>query len=549
MGRERGAFPNAEPAVRYRDNGHEAEAKTPADPQPPARDMAHFVEDLRSRKEAARNTAQEIETQHAKRRLTARERIEYLFDPDTFCETDSLVKPRYDGYIGGKSSRPGDGVVTGYGLVNGRYVCVAAQDAAVLGGSLGEMHANKIVKVIRMALTYGYPVVALNDSGGARIQEGVDSLAGYAKLFDANCEASGVIPQISVIMGPCAGGAVYSPGLTDFVFMTENSYMFITGPDVVKAVMREEISQQDLGGGTIHSQQSGVCHFLAHDDQECLSQVVRLLSFLPDNNMDCAPYSVPSDDPDRLVPELADIVPVDPHRPYDVRQVIRLVLDDGDFFEVHSMWAENLVVGFGRLNGHVVGLVANQPLVLAGCIDIQASIKAARFIRTCDAYNIPVITLQDVPGFLPGKDQEYRGIIRNGARMIYAYSEATVPKLMVILRKSYGGAYCVMSSKGLRGDLLYAWPNAEIAVMGAEGAVNILFRNQIRAAENQEEQRRELVREYEERFNNPYVAAARGLIDEVIEPAQTRRVLARALELTIPKRECHTLKKHGISPM
>ncbi len=521
----------------------------PQSPAEPARDMQYYVEQLRTRQAKGRGTPKEVETQHNKKRLTARERIEALFDPNSFCEVDSLVLPRYEKYLGDKSSREGDGVVIGYGTIGGRYVCAAAQDAAVMGGSLGEMHANKIVKIMKMALTYGYPFIALNDSGGARIQEGVDSLAGYAKLFDANCEASGIIPQLSVVMGPCAGGAVYSPALTDFVFMTENSFMFITGPDVVKAVMNEEISQEELGGGLVHSQQSGVCHFLAQDDVQCLALVRQLLSYLPSNNQDCPPYVTPHDDPDRLCPELEDIVPADPHKPYDVRDVITHIVDDGEFMEIHSMWAQNMVVGFARVNGNVVGIVANQPLVLAGCIDIGASIKGARFIRTCDAYNIPIITLQDVPGFLPGKDQEYRGIIRNGARMIYAYSEATVPKLMVILRKSYGGAYCMMSSKGLRGDLLYAWPNAEIAVMGAEGAVNILFRKEIQSSANQEERRKQLVREYETKFNNPYVAAARGLIDEVIEPAQTRKVLARALELTLPKRECHLQKKHGISPM
>lgn len=402
---------------------------------------------------------------------------------------------------------------------------------------------------MRMALQYGCPFVALNDSGGARIQEGVDSLGGYARIFDANCEASGVVPQISVILGPCAGGAVYSPALTDFVFMTENSYMFITGPDVVRAVMQENVSFEELGGGLIHSQESGVCHFLAKDDRECLAQVRTLLTYLPGNNQEDPPYVRPLDDPERRCPELAQIVPTDPHKPYDVRQVIGSVVDDGRFLEVHRLWAENMVVGFARLNGWVVGIVANQPMVLAGCIDIKASIKATHFIRICDAYNVPIITLQDVPGFLPGKDQEYGGIIRNGARLIYAYSEATMPKLMVILRKSYGGAYCVMSSKGLRGDLLYAWPNAEIAVMGAEGAVNILFRNELKAAPDPAVRRKELVQDYERKFNNPYVAAARGLIDDVIEPADTRRILIKSLELTLSKRERHVARKHGISPM
>ncbi|NDJ59878.1 MAG: acyl-CoA carboxylase subunit beta [Chloroflexi bacterium] len=510
--------------------------------------MDFYLDDLRERRGIAEGTAKDADKQHAKGRLTARERIDILFDPGTFDEIDSLVLPRAEAYLGGKASRYGDGVVTGFGLINGRHVGVASQDASVMGGSLGEMHANKIVKVMRMSLQYGCPFIALNDSGGARIQEGVDSLGGYARIFDANCEASGVIPQLSVIMGPSAGGAVYSPALTDFVFMTQNSYMFITGPDVVRSVMQEDISQEELGGGQMHSQESGVCHFLTGDDRDCLTKVRALLSYLPSNNQEDPPYVRPVDDPARRNPELEQVVPTDPYKPYDVRQVITSLVDDGRFFEVHQLWAENMVVGFARLNGWVVGIVANQPMVLAGCIDIKASIKAAHFIRICDAYNVPIITLQDVPGFLPGKDQEYGGIIRNGARMIYAYSEATVPKLMVILRKSYGGAYCVMSSKGLRGDLLYAWPNAEIAVMGAEGAVNILFRSELKSADDPNARRQELVEDYERKFNNPYVAASRGLIDEVIEPRDTRRTLIRGLELTLSKRERHVPRKHGISP-
>lgn len=514
-----------------------------------ARDMKSHIADLHRRQSEAEGSEKDAARQHVKNRLTARERIDLLLDPGTFTEIDTLVKPRYETYPGGKSSRLGDGVVTGFGLINGRRAVVASQDASVMGGSLGEMHANKIVKAMRMALTYGCPFIAINDSGGARIQEGVDSLGGYARIFDMNCEASGVIPQISLIMGPCAGGAVYSPALTDFVFMTGNSYMFITGPNVVKAVMQEDVSFEELGGGLMHSQESGVCHFLTGDDRECLDRVRTLLSYLPGNNQDDPPYVPPLDDAQRSVAELEKIVPTDPHKPYDVRQVISAIVDDGRFFEVHQLWAENIVVGFARLNGYVVGIVANQPLVLAGVIDIKASIKATHFIRICDAYNVPIITLQDVPGFLPGKEQEFGGIIRNGARLIYAYSEATVPKLMVILRKSYGGAYCVMSSKGLRGDLLYAWPNAEIAVMGAEGAVNILFRREVQAADNPDERQQQLVEEYETKFNNPYVAAARGLIDDVIEPRETRRILIKSLELTLSKRERRTPRKHGISPM
>ncbi|MFN8443176.1 MAG: acyl-CoA carboxylase subunit beta [Caldilineaceae bacterium] len=511
--------------------------------------MESYIQKLRQRQAIAAGSEKEFEAQHKKGRLTARERIDLLFDPGSFNEIDTLVLPRYEKYSDGRSSRYGDGVITGYGTIQGRRVFVASQNPAVLGGSLGEMHANKIVKAMQMAIKYGCPFIALNDSGGARIQEGVDSLGGYARIFDANCEASGVIPQLSVILGPCAGGAVYSPALTDFVFMTENSYMFITGPEVVKAVMQENVSFDMLGGGLIHSKESGVSHFLSKDDAECLAKVRELLSYLPSNNQDDPPYIAPIDDLQRRCPELEELVPVDPHKPYDVRKVIASVVDDGRFCEIHELWAENMVVGFARLNGYVVGIVANQPMVLAGCIDIKASIKAAHFIRMCDSYNIPIITLQDVPGFLPGTNQEYGGIIRNGARMIYAYSEATVPKLMVILRKSYGGAYCVMSSKGLRGDLLYAWPNAEIAVMGAEGAVNVLFRKHVSEAADPEAERKRLVADYEQNFNNPYVAAARGLIDDVIEPRDTRRVLIQALELTLSKRERHIPKKHGNAPM
>ncbi len=511
--------------------------------------MEEYIRKLRELKAIASGGTKDAESQHKKGRLTAQERIDVLFDPDSFNEIDTLVQPRYESYMGGKQSRYGDGVITGFGLINGRRVFVAAQNAAVMGGSLGEMHANKIVKAMRMALDYGCPFIAINDSGGARIQEGVDSLGGYARIFDANCEASGVIPQISVIMGPCAGGAVYSPALTDFIFMTENSYMFITGPNVVKSVMQEDVSQEDLGGGLMHSKESGVSFFLDKDDHACLVRVRELLNYLPSNNQDDPPYVVPRDDPDRRCPELEQIVPTNPNQPYDVRQVIADIVDDGRFFEVRELWAENIVVGFARLNGWVVGLIANQPMVLAGTIDIKASLKAAQFIRLCDAYNVPIITLQDVPGFLPGTNQEAGGIIREGARMIYAYSEATVPKLMIILRKSYGGAYCVMSSKGLRGDLLYAWPNAEIAVMGAEGAVNILYTGELKAADDPAQRRSELTAEYQKKFNTPYIAAARGLIDDVIEPRDTRRVLIRALELTLSKRERHIPKKHGLAPM
>ena len=453
-----------------------------------------------------------------------------------------------ENYLGGKQSRLGDGIITGFGQINGRHVVVAAQDISVMGGTFGEMHSEKIVKGLRMAIKFGVPFIGLYDSGGARIQEGVDSLSGIARIFDANCEASGVIPQISAIMGTCAGGAVYSPALTDFVLMTETSYMFITGPDVVRAVMHEDLSLEELGGGVVHNVESGVSHFLASDDAECLARIRELLSYLPSNNQDDPPYIRPIDDAERHCPELEQIVPTNANKAYDIHKVIASIVDDGRFLEVHALWAQNIVIGFARLNGWVVGIVANQPMILAGCIDINAAVKASHFIRICDTYNIPIITLQDVPGFLPGKAQEYGGIIRNGSRMIYAYSEATVPKLLVVLRKSYGGAYCVMSSRGLRGDLLYAWPNSEFAVMGAEGAVNILFRNELKAHQDPKQRREELVSEFEGKFNTPYIAAARGLIDDVIEPAETRRVLIRGLELCLSKYERHMPKKHGISP-
>lgn len=511
--------------------------------------MDGYIRKLRELKASSANTPKEAETQHQKGRLTARERVDLLVDPGTFYEIDALVKPRYESYMGGKSSRLGDGVITGFAQVNGRHICLAAQDIAVMGGSFGEMHSEKIVKIIRMAIENGVPFVSMYDSGGARIQEGVDSLGGIARVFDANCEASGVIPQISAILGTCAGGAVYSPALTDFVLMTENSYMFITGPDVVKAVMQEDVSFAELGGGMVHNVESGVSHFLAKDDRQCLGMLRELLSYLPSNNQEDPPYMRPVDDPQRRCPELETIVPTNPYKPYDVREVIGSIVDEGRFMEVHALWAQNIVIGFARLNGWVVGIVANQPKVLAGTIDINAAVKASHFIRICDAYNIPIVTLQDVPGFLPGRQQEYGGIIRNGARMIYAYSEATVPKLMVVLRKSYGGAYCVMSSKGLRGDLLYAWPNAEFAVMGPEGAVNILFRAELKTAADPEAHRKKLEDGFREKFNTPYVAAERGLIDDVIEPRDTRWALIQGLEFCLSKREAHVPKKHGISPM
>lgn len=509
------------------------------------------IEELRRKRALSRSGGGEerVRKHHESGRKTAYERLELLLDPGSFRELDAFVEHRSTNFGMDKQKFLGDSVVTGWGTIDGRLVYVYSQDFTVMGGSLSEVHAAKICKVMDMAMKNGAPIIGLNDSGGARIQEGVESLAGYAEIFLRNTLASGVIPQISVIMGPCAGGAVYSPALTDFVIMVrDTSYMFITGPNVVKQVLNEDVTAEQLGGAVVHSTKSGVAHLVGDDETQALMLVRELLSFLPQNNMEDAPFSPTTDDPLRSDAELDTIIPDSPNKPYDMKVVIEKIVDDGYFFEIQPDFAANIVVGYARLGGHTVGIVANQPMVLAGCIDIKASIKAAHFIRICDTYNIPIITLQDVPGFLPGTNQEYGGIIRNGARMIYAYSEAVVPKLMIILRKSYGGAYCVMSSKGLRGDLLYAWPNAELAVMGAAGAVNILYRNEVKSAPDPEAKRRELVEEYQERFNNPYVAASRGLIDDVIEPRDSRRVLIKALEVTLSKRERHVPRKHGISP-
>jgi acetyl-CoA carboxylase carboxyltransferase component len=491
-----------------------------------------------------------IDRQHAKGKLTARERIEQLLDPATFRELDMFVAHRTVGFGMEEQKYLSDSVVTGWGKIDGRVVYVFSQDFTVFGGSLGEVHAEKVCKVMDLAIKNGAPVIGLNDSGGARIQEGVVSLAAYAYVFLRNVLASGVVPQISAIMGPCAGGAVYSPAMTDFILMVkETSFMHITGPDVIRTVTREDVTSEELGGAMVHNQKSGVAHFAAEDEEDGFYQIRKLLSYLPQNNMEDPPF-VPTDDPaDRGDEELDTLVPENPNKPYDMKEVIRRVVDDGDFFEVQAHWAQNIVVGFARLGGFSVGIVAQQPIILAGVLDIDSSTKAARFVRFCDCFNIPIITLEDVPGFLPGVTQEHGGIIRNGAKLLYAYCEATVPKITIITRKAYGGAYDVMSSKHIRGDISYAWPSAEIAVMGPEGAVNIIFRKQLAEAEDPEAERTRLVQEYRDTFANPYVAAARGYIDDVIEPHQTRARLIEALQMLQNKRDTNPPKKHGNIPL
>jgi propionyl-CoA carboxylase beta chain len=491
-----------------------------------------------------------MERQRSAGKLLARERVERLLDPGSFVELDRYVRHRESNF-GMLDRRPyGDAVVTGYGTIFDRKVFVFSQDFTVFGGSLSEVFAEKICKVMDLAAKYGCPVIGINDSGGARIQEGVVSLAGYAEIFWRNVQCSGVVPQISLVMGPCAGGAVYSPAITDFVLMVEgSSYMFITGPDVVKAVTGEEISFEELGGAATHAARSGVAHFIAPDEEACLEDARYLLSFLPQNNVDPPPYAVPSDPVEREDADLDTLIPDNPNKPYDMKTVIERVVDDGDFLEVHERWAENLVCGFARLGGHSVGVVGNQPRSLAGVLDIDSSVKGARFVRTCDAFNIPLVTFVDVPGFLPGTEQEWGGIIRHGAKLLYAYAEATVPKLAVITRKAYGGAYDVMSSKHIRADFNFAWPTAEVAVMGPEGAVNIIFRKELEGADDPEARRAELIAGYRERFANPYTAAERGYVDEVIEPRRTRPVLVDALETALTKREPRPKRKHGNIPL
>ncbi|HEX9122953.1 MAG TPA: acyl-CoA carboxylase subunit beta [Actinomycetota bacterium] len=523
--------------------------------QPPAVPVVTVeqrIEELRKRKAAMLDERRKeaVRKQHERGKLTARERIDLLFDKDSFQETDPLVAHRSHDFGMDRNRPPGDGVVTGYGTVDGRRAFAASQDFTVFGGSLGEVHAQKICKVLDLAMSTGSPFIQINDSGGARIQEGAASLAGYGYIFERNVRASGVIPQISVITGPCAGGAVYSPALTDFTFMVrETAHMFITGPDVIKTVTGEDVTFEELGGAMTHASRSGVASFVATDEEECLAMVRHLLSYLPSNNLEDPPSYAPVDDPERHDEGLTHLIPDSAREPYDMHEVIRRVMDDGDFFEVFPFWAMNIVVGFARLDGRTVGIVANQPKVLAGTLDIDSSEKASRFVRVCDAFNVPLVTFVDVPGFLPGTAQEFGGIIRRGAKLLYAFAEATVPRLTVITRKAYGGAYLVMNSKHLRADVSFAWPTAEIAVMGPDAAVNVVFKKEIEKAEDPVRRRGELIAEYERKFANPYVAAEWGYVDDVIEPAETRPRLIRALNMLATKREAVPARKHGNIPL
>ncbi len=510
------------------------------------------IEALRARREEAKKGGGEerIEKQHDRGKLTARERIDYFLDDGTFTEFDQFRTHRSHNFDMAEREVLGDGVVTGYGEVNGRTVFVFAHDFTVFGGSLGEVFAEKVTKVMDRAMETGAPVVGLNDSAGARIQEGIDSLAGYAEIFHRNQQASGVIPQISVVMGPCAGGAVYSPALTDFVMMVEDtSHMFITGPDVVETVTGEDVGFDELGGAKTHATESGVAQFTAADEKSALDDVGRLLSYLPQNNVEDPPRVEPWDDPERRDEDLADIVPGEPQKPYHMVHVVERVVDEGSFFEVGGSFARNLVVGFARLDGHAIGVVANQPRVNAGTLDIESSMKGARFVRFCDAFNIPILTFVDVPGFMPGTDQEHRGIIRHGAKLLYAFSEATVPLLTVITRKAYGGAYDVMASKHIGADVNYAWPTAEIAVMGPRGAINVLYSDELDKAENPEQRRDQLIEEYRDQFANPYTAADRGYVDDVLEPADTRPRLVSDLAMLRSKRKTNPDRKHGNIPL
>ncbi len=510
------------------------------------------LDELRRRHEAAEQGggADRRARQHREGKLSARERIELLLDEGTFEEVDKLVTHRCRDFGMDEQVVPGDGFVTGYGRIDGRLVYVFAQDFTVFGGSLSESNAQKICKIMDLALKTGAPVIGLNDSGGARIQEGVVSLAGYADIFLRNTLASGVVPQISAIMGPCAGGAVYSPAITDFVFMVDRtSYMFVTGPDVIKTVTHEDVTKEKLGGSMTHNSVSGVGHFVAADDGECLRMIRELLGYLPQNNREDPPRRATRDPIDRMDTALDSLVPRESNQPYDIKDAIRRVVDDGEFFEVHEFWAKNLVTGFARMDGRSIAIVANQPAFLAGCLDINSSVKGARFVRFCDAFNIPILTFEDVPGFLPGTEQEFGGIIRQGAKLLYAYAEATVPKITVITRKAYGGAYCVMGSKHIRTDVNLAWPSAEIAVMGPDGAVNIVYRRELAAAADRERVRREKTEEFRERFANPFVAAERGYVDDVIEPHETRPRVIRALRMLETKVDTMPRKKHGNIPL
>lgn len=517
--------------------------------EPIMKEKIAILEEKEKEAEAGGGEAR-IKKQHESGKLTARERIDILLDKNTFVELDKFVVHRCTDFGMDNKKFLGDGVVTGYGKVEGRQVFVYAQDFTVFGGSLGMVHGKKICKVMDLAMQVGAPIIGLNDSGGARIQEGVESLGGYGEIFCRNVLASGVVPQISAIMGPCAGGAVYSPAITDFTIMVRNtSYMFITGPDVIKAVTHEEVNAEELGGADLHNSKSGVAHFATEDDKECIALIKELLSFLPSNNMEDPPRGATDDPADRKATALRAIVPENPNKPYDVKDVISAVVDNGYFFEVQELYAQNIVVGFARLAGRVIGIVGNQPNVLAGCLDIDASLKAGRFVRFCDCFNIPILTFEDVPGFLPGTSQEWGGIIKHGAKLLYAYSEATVPRVTVITRKAYGGAYDVMSSKHVRGDIVMAYPTAEIAVMGSDGAVNIISRAQILQAEDQEAERARLIEDYKKRFANPYRAADLGFVDEVIRPEDTRPRVISAFEMLDGKRQTNPPKKHGNIPL
>lgn len=507
-----------------------------------------IIKKLNSKREEARigGGQKRIDVQHSRGRLTARERLEVLLDPDSFEETGLYVEHRCNDFNMSEKRHSGDGVVTGCGTINGRLVFIYSQDFTVMGGSLGEAHAKKICQIMDKAIQVGAPLIAVNDSGGARIQEGVDSLAGYGEIFQRNIDASGVIPQISVIMGPCAGGAVYSPALTDFTIMVEDSsYMFVTGPDVVKTVTHEVVTQEDLGGANVHHSKSGVAHLTFKNDIEALLQVRRLVNFLPSSNQSEIPKISTDDNVDRVDISLNTLVPENSNQPYDMLELVEKILDEGDFFEIQKGYAKNIIIGFGRLRGETIGIIANQPLNLAGCLDIKASEKAARFIRFCDAFNIPIVTFIDVPGFLPGTDQEHNGIIRHGAKLLYAYGEATVPKISVITRKAYGGAYIVMNSKHLQGDVNYAWANAEIAVMGPEGAVEIIYKNESKDPDLKNQK----VEEYKEKFASPFIAASRGFIDEVIRPQNTRKRICRSLDILKTKKVVKPYKKHDNLPL
>jgi propionyl-CoA carboxylase beta chain len=514
-----------------------------------AKDKIQHLKDLKDKTKLG-GGQHRIDEQHKKGKQTARERIELLLDRNSFVEIDAFVEHRSHDFGLEKEKYLGDGVITGTGTIDGRQVFIFSQDFTVFGGSLSEAHAEKICKIMDMAMKVGSPVIGLNDSGGARIQEGVVSLGGYADIFLRNTLASGVVPQISAVMGPCAGGAVYSPAITDFIFMVKKtSYMFVTGPNVVKTVTHEDVTSEELGGALTHATKSGVAHFACDNEIDCIKKIQKLYSFIPSNNMDDPPLGVSKDDPFRKEEKLNTIIPDNPYKPYDMKEVIKLVVDDSDFFEVHELYAQNIVVGFAHVGGISVGIVANQPAVLAGVLDIDSSIKGARFVRFCDAFNIPLIVFEDVPGFLPGTDQEWRGIIKNGAKLLYAFCEATVPKITLITRKAYGGAYDVMNSKHIKGDFNFAWPTAEIAVMGPKGAVEIIFKKEIGKAEDKELATKQREEEFREKFANPYIAAARGYLDDVIEPSETRTRLYKALKILENKVDGNPKKKHGNIPL